>query len=292
LKQIYLTDRIAFLQLQKTGCSHVARVLEMISPGGQNEMHKRLPENVLNSGRFLAGSIRNPWDWYVSLWGYGCDGKGSLRERLTGPKGIKGHGYRNSLISGLSFLMADMRRNREFWLELYSDSSSPTLFRKWLSAVHDYRNRSIIGEDYGRSSLCQFAGLYSYRYCYLFHDTLSHLFEGRIRNHQQLLEADSEHNIVEHFVRMESINEDILELLSKSGTELESDLIKRIRSMERTNPSSRKMDFSYYYDEESAQLVKSLDAFLLKKHDYSLMSLTSTQPGITDMVDLPDMNSS
>lgn len=253
----------------------MSRVLAMISPDGQREMHSRLTEHILNSGRLVTGSIRNPFDWYVSIWGYGCDGKGFLRERLTGPKRITGHGYRHSLQLGIASLLADMRQNRNFWTELYSDSSSPILFRRWLAAIHDPRNRFRIGEGYSRSSLSLFAGLYTYRYCYLFHDSVSHLLDGGIRNLQQLIEADREHNIVKHFIRMEQINRDLLDMLAKSGTRVEADFGSRIRSLERTNPSSRKKDFSYYYDEKTADLVISRDAFLLKKHNYPLLSFTS-----------------
>lgn len=231
-------------------------------------MHSRLSERIINSGRLIAGSVRNPWDWYVSLWGYGCDGKGVLNSKLTGPRRIGGHGLVRSPSKGICDLLHDLKRNRRFWMEVYSDSDSPELFRRWLNALLASPGRKDMRGKYNRSSLSRFAGLYTYRYCYLFHDTDAHLFDGTISNMQALMEADRKHNMVGYVIRMESITEGIMEMLRVSGTSVNPDFENRIRSLKRTNPSSRKKDFSLYYDRATTELVGRRDVIIIEKYGY------------------------
>lgn len=257
-----------YIQLQKTGCSHVARALKKISPGGQMEMHTRPTREILESGRLIAGSVRNPWDWYVSMWGYGCDGKGALFDRLTGRPRLLGQGYRRSLKGGLLNLYYDLRRDSGFWRELYSDPGSPRLFREWLRALLDSDRSMEIGEGYSTSPLRRFAGLYTFRYCRLFHDTEEHLYDDSVRDAASLELADREHNCVRHMIMTENIVDGIVEMLRKSGVDVTDELRTEIGSMERTNPSSRKEDYTFYYDEYTSGLVADRDSLIVKKHGY------------------------
>ena len=118
------------------------------------------------------------------------------------------------------------------------------------------------------SSLCGFAGFYTYRYCYIFHDTDTHLFDGSINNMRVLTEADKVHNMVDYVIRMENITAGIMEMLRLSGTSVDPDLENRIRSLDRTNPSSRKKDYSLYYDRATSELVGKKDALIIEKYGY------------------------
>lgn len=240
----------------------------MVSRGRQGEMHGRLPEDVMNSDRIIAGSVRNPWDWYVSVWAYGCDGEGELRRRLAGPARLRGHGYRESLPMGVSNLLHELVRRRRPWRETYADSSSPALFRRWLAFLLDpCRNREP-GEDYWRSPLSSFAGFYTYRYCRLFHRTEGHLYDGSVSGGEALREADERLNIVQCMIKMENITEGIFRLLEMAGIEPGEETAERIRIMGRTNPSSRKRDTAYYYDRATSDLVGERDAMIVDKYGY------------------------
>jgi hypothetical protein len=203
----------------------------MICPGRQGEMHGRLPESILHSDRLIAGSVRNPWDWYVSVWAYGCDGEGVLYNRLTGSRKVLGYGYRQSFLTGLSNCLHELCRLRRPWRETYTDSSSPVLFRRWLTALLDPERSRGLGENYSRSQLSGFAGFYTYRYCYLFHRPLDHLYDGTIHNRETNRE--------------------------------------KIIKLNRTNPSSRNKEFSFYYNRETSDLVERRDALIVEKYGYS-----------------------
>ncbi|RKZ10511.1 hypothetical protein DRQ25_02705 [Candidatus Fermentibacteria bacterium] len=267
-EEIYITDRIAYLRLQKTGSSHVLRALKMVCPGRQGEMHGRLPESILHSDRVIAASVRNPWDWYVSVWAYGCDGKGVLFDRLTEPRKLLGHGYRSSILTGVSNLLYELCRSRRIWRETYSDSSSPALFRRWLQALLDPEKSRVLGEAYCNSSLSRFSGFYTYRYCHLFHSTVEHLYDGTIHNQETLREAEARFNIIQHMLRMEKLTDGILELLKKAGIAIDRETTKKIMEMNRTNPSSRLRDTSIYYDHQTTELVREREALIVEKYGY------------------------
>lgn len=267
-EEIYITDRIAYLRLQKTGSSHVLRALKKNCPGRQGEMHGRLPESILHSDRIVAASVRNPWDWYVSVWAYGCDGEGILFERLAGPRQLLGHGYRKSLLTGVSNCLYELCRSRRFWRETYADSSSPVLFRRWLSALLDPERSRELGESYRKSPLSRFAGFYTYRYCRLFHRTVEHLYDGSVHNQEALLEADRKLNIVQCMLQTEKLTDGILELLESAGIDIDPRSRNEIAAMDRTNPSSRKKDLSFYYDRASSDLVADRDALIVNKYGY------------------------
>jgi len=68
---------------------------------------------------------------------------------------------------------------------------------------------------------------------------------------------------------MEHITEGILEMLRISGTIAGDDELERIKEMQRTNPSSRRKDFSFYYDEETVELIQKRDRLIAEGYGYS-----------------------
>ncbi len=72
---MYVADRLIYLELQKTGSKQIRRLLSSCIGGKQTGKHNRMTE--LQPGRMIVDSIRNPWAWYVSLWAFGCLGRGT-----------------------------------------------------------------------------------------------------------------------------------------------------------------------------------------------------------------------
>jgi hypothetical protein len=65
-------------------------VTRLSSPGlaGEQRGKYNRPDPSLTN-RFVMGSIRNPWDWYVSLWAYGCLCKGSVYLQTNRPFSLR-----------------------------------------------------------------------------------------------------------------------------------------------------------------------------------------------------------
>lgn len=83
---MFISDRLVFVELQKTGSDHIKTLLKK-TVGGENDPKHGTPDDaLLASGRAFVGSIRDPWAWYLSLWTVGCQRKGELYERLTNPR--------------------------------------------------------------------------------------------------------------------------------------------------------------------------------------------------------------
>jgi len=76
-------DELIYIQIQKTGCTHIASLLSMLFNGEIIEKHNTTTPEQIKSTKYILSSIRNPWDWYLSLWTYGVQGNGALMQRLT-----------------------------------------------------------------------------------------------------------------------------------------------------------------------------------------------------------------
>ncbi|MHC4271972.1 MAG: hypothetical protein ACYST2_06635, partial [Planctomycetota bacterium] len=237
---MFVCDNIVYLQLQKTGCSHVAKLLGQLLKGEQIGSHNRLTTTLLNSDKFVLGSVRNPWDWYISLWGYGCDKKGALYRGLTSRRiRIRGHGFRINLISATKSLVQELKRPGRKYRKTYKDSNNPELFRRWLHLIHDAENK-YLGDQYKSSPINQFAGFYTYRYLFLFSRDVDHLYTTTISNLEELNNYDEQNNVLDYTVRLECLEEDLVRALEACGTTLTDEQLSMLYSSKRTNASSRK----------------------------------------------------
>lgn len=273
---MFIADGLIFLELQKTGGSHIGRLLEQYVGGQTTGKHHRLKEDAAD--RYVIGSIRNPWDWYVSLWAYGCGGKGSIRMR-TGRRVDIDYYFR-----GLPEAMGRERLNVKQlmlstyydaikpvarWQQTYQDSSDPEGFRKWLRLLLDNKRRYDIGEGYGFSPLSLHAGLMSYRYFRLFTINDSVFHDRRLESVSGLADFDEELNISNGVIRMESLEEDFIHVLTEANITLSEVQRASIRNKEegKTNVSQRN-SAAYYYDDETLALVAEKERYLIGKYGY------------------------
>ena len=78
---MFVTERLIYFGLQKTGGFHIRGLLKQYNDGAPDGKHNHLKD--LPDNKVVIGSIRNTWDWYVSLWAYGVSGKGAIRARTA-----------------------------------------------------------------------------------------------------------------------------------------------------------------------------------------------------------------
>lgn len=270
---MFLSEKLMYLQLNKTGCTYITNLFEESIPGESLTKHMRIPKAFEIKDRKVVGSIRNPWDWYVSLWGFGCDGGGGLYRRLTSRQmrglGMFGQSNLNRLnyFHLLKFTMAQIKKPLREWQEVYSDSQSPELFRRWLHMILDSDSRYLIGNGYGFSSISSFAGLLTFFYLEKFVRSPEILFEGRICDMQALEKFDWQDCAVTEFIRLESLKDDFLRVMHDAG--YDSCDFEELKGKNK-NSSSRRKDITYYYDESTVQLVAKKEDFIIKKHGYSI----------------------
>ena len=265
---MFVSDKLVYLELQKTGCVHLNRIFRLVLDGEHVGSHNQAARSLFTEGRIFVGSVRNPWDWYVSLWGYGCDGRGGLRKRLTRTRPLRGSGWRVAYTKALNNFRL-RSGNRRAWEATYRYANDTAAFREWLHMLHDQSFIPDIGEGYSNSALSQTAGLMTFRYL--------RLFSIRAGEDEKLEELstqtaiknwDAKQTFIDDFIRNESLETDVFRILENHGIALEDEKRTDILARPRSNTSSRKRDFASYYDAETIALVANRDQLIIDKFAY------------------------
>lgn len=273
---MFVCDKLVYLQLQKTACTHIARLLDRTvggSPGTPRTKHFRLPPEL--RGSFVVGSVRNPYEWYVSLWAHGCKGGGTPHGMHTSRYHFR-HRFRywwalptmrpRDLLRGLAhelFLTPVTE-----WRKLYADAYDPRLFRRWLKMVLDPNRRYDIGESYGESCVWPCAGFFTYRYLRLFSNDISWLYQSRkITDKEALKEYDAKYNQLDRVIRVEHLDKDLLDTLRCAGYDVTESIVREVVNASKTNASDHSPAQSYY-DTETARLVAEREALIIDKYQY------------------------
>lgn len=284
---MYETDDIILLQMQKTGSTHAGRVLaKYLGSGTDNEeigKHRPASQEQIESGKLIVSSIRNPWDWYVSLWTFGTEGKGGLRHRLCNPSlqqqptAIQ---QSQSSEQSKSQPAQIIPRHSTFqttpieaidahqWGKLYQDKSCLASFRQWLQHVHNPVNASQLGEGYAASGLAEICGFMTYRYLRLCCGASERTNAVKsIQCAEDLPAFDRGNCYVNHFIRQENLNQDLCDIIAKLRRLSDSEQ-EQIRHSNRTNSSDRLFPVAAYYDESSSQLIYQREQLLISKFGY------------------------
>ena len=281
-----ISEKLIFVELQKTGSTHIKNLLKKLV-GGENDGKHNVPSaEQLESGRKFIASVRDPWSWYLSLWSYGCLQKGELYERLTNEKkwrkllekdsssaeveaaepadgGDEGEGPKGKGKSLPENFTPE--RAKTFW---YADPDNAEAFREWLQAILAVQPlRKVLESGYGKSPISKAGGLMTFRYFTLCTKNGENV-DKSVCTMDALRKYDTENCFVSHFVRNESLPEDLIRAIQGCGIELENKQKKAIREAKKTNVSSRPHGPEYYYDEASVQLVGRREKFIIEKFGY------------------------
>ncbi len=270
---MYVSDDLVFLQLQKTACSHIESILKSCVPGETIGKHGPL---TFNPGRRrIVGSIRNPFDWYVSLWSYGCQGQGAIRTTLT--TGAARQTFRTLRERARHptrwkevppILARTLSHVNEDFEALYTDSDDPELFRAWLQRLLQGPGRPYLEGDYPIQPVDERLGLLSYRFLQLFTD-----FQAWTKHRPALLnQADvrqfyHDHAICSTFIRNERLEQDLADLLCDLGYETSAQALRR----DKVNASKHR-PYTEYYNNETVALVRNRDGLICDLFSYELFS--------------------
>ena len=274
---MFVSEKIVFLELHKTGGSHIGHLLSSLLEGAQVGKHNTLKDLYRN--RTILGSIRNPWDWYVSLWAYGCGGGGSVM-RQSGRRFDLDYCYRQlPKEMGRNWLRpkhyyrlftSEWTKNAEDWKWCYEDVQDPARFRFWLELLLSGERALDIGEGYGFSPISDKFGLLTYRYFKLFTDSRSELYTNpalATMKGLELLQANK--SLVYFVIKTERLEADLLDALSKSGILISNDQRDTIlKGAKAKLNKSRRNSTAFYYDEKALALVGEKEKFIIQQYDY------------------------
>jgi hypothetical protein len=275
---MYISDKFVFTELHKTAGTHIGKWLSILTAGEQIGKHNIIPLEYRD--RFILGSIRNPWDWYVSLWGYGCDHKGSVWQQTTERVNLRYYWQQlpkemgRDYISPYLFIKqitADMGKPLATWREAYKDSSDPNCFKLWLKLIFSNNRKFDLREGYGFSPISVNSGILTYRFLKLFTNLGPDLYsETKIQLETEPGELWEKHKIANFFIRMENLEHDIILAMKSAGVSISLKDVSALRdaSEKKTNLSSR-LPANHYYDDESIKLVNDKEKLLISLFNYS-----------------------
>lgn len=249
------SDTFVYVQFQKTGCTHIARMLETYFDVRRFEKHSFY--NRPKDDRLFIGSIRNPWDWYVSLWAFGCAGHGAVRDRfdeiMQKRAALFGDPGKSSFEDGVN------------WTEVYSDPQNKAHFRIWVRAMMGAPGRRALASTYASSRLRECTGFMGYRFCQFFvrYGKLGEL-NRQVSTLDGLVAFYSEHKLIDRYIRMERLEEDLATIMAELGHRVGVDELK---AQGKTNASAHE-PWVDYYDQETSDLVAERERFLIDLFGY------------------------
>lgn len=269
---MFTNDKLVYLQLHKTGCTHITALLEKYVGGQQDVKHSRFYKS--KDHRIFFGSVRNPWAWYVSLWAYGSNELGSIFNAVTRTRwqhlvrlaavrqgGIKSYYWR-------LLRAARSGANAAAWRSCYADANDPVLFRKWLALIYSPEGRRDLTEGYPYSPISEFAGILTYRYCDLYFAWGSwRKKRHNVSSLRELAALDAQASLLDFVIRTESLEDDLLTALAGAGYSLDESIKNEIRCASKSNTSAHR-PYTDYYDETSIDLVARKEALIISKHGY------------------------
>jgi hypothetical protein len=267
-------DNYIYLELQKSGCTHIRHLLtEVVGDGCDGDKHNVLRHKPRD--KYVLGSVRNPWAWYVSLWAFGCNNDhGAVKRRLAYPSSMS----LGELLPGRlrRRLWDGGRSEANKWRALYQDAGDRDAFREWLNRIHDPKLSPDLRQGYDLHAVRRFLGFFSYRYCKL-HLAGFNTWRGRtILRSYALLQRWADHaDLVDFMVRNEYLCEDLIAALDNIGQGLSDSMRDRIRSAAPSNTSDHK-DWRWYYDDQTRDLVARRDRFIIERHGYTFDGASAT----------------
>lgn len=268
---MFLSEKLVFVELHKTGCTHITRLLENTIPGQVIGKHNAPSPALINSPRLFVGSIRNPWEWYVSLWAYGCDQRGGVYHKVTKSNSIISlcRDWLVDPVYSASLLLNKVSRQPELWRQCYADVDDAAAFRRWLYMIHDCKHWHDFGQSYGKYPMSHVAGMLTYRYLRLFCKT-----DFKNINSLEQLQAFEKNNCyINYFIRNENLEQGFLAALDLAGIVLADDKKHLVNSIEKTNTSSKKHGAAYYYDADTIKLVRDREKLIIDKFAYQAPEL-------------------
>ena len=276
---MFVAEKLVFTELHKTGGTHIGTWLDRLVGGEQIGKHNRVPHTYWD--RKVIGSIRNPWDWYVSLWAYGCSKRGSvfvqttrgldiryLREQLAPEMGFQSL----PLVHGIRQAFEDIRRPVQRWRDVYTTPDDVSAFRRWLRMMYDYGRRYDVGEGYGFSPCSRWAGLLTYRYLKLFTKLGPRLYtESALADERQAIDLAEREVLVDYVIKNENLEEDLLAAIDMAGYSLSDEQRKEFWSRSKSHKTnvSKRLPTGHYYDGPTTQLVRQRESLVLSRHAYA-----------------------
>ena len=236
------TDKFVFIHMHKTGGQSLGHIIERCMPDmqqiGYHYPYHLLPQKY--AGLPVIGTIRNPWDWYLSWYAFNTRNAGNPVFFIVSD------GFQ-----------ADFKQTLKNLINLGSDSKPSQNHRR---ALADILPDSLDGNrGVGLTKDC-IRGMQTAQgyYSWLFHRMLGDINRSEV-----------------HIGRFENLQQDFISTLET----LQVDELDAIKSQFDKTPhlnSSRHSHYSKYIDDELRDLIADKESELIGKYSYSFEADSST----------------
>lgn len=269
------SDKLAFVELQKTGSTGLKKFLGNIVGGEASGKTAVYAGELLALGKPVVGLVCHPLTWYLDQWKQGCAGKGELYKRLVDEKRWDLLRSRQTNRPARAKQgKADPKAIPAEWgaehakTRWYADVENVDAFHEWLYAVAAARGiRNLIDRGYQVSPVSNVGGLMTYHFVIRFVRDGENL-ERSVDTLDALRETIAQHAITPHFVRAEHAGEDLLKVLDAVGVQITDEQRTQALAFKRRGADTKLI--RRYYDDASLRLVAEREALMLELFDYEI----------------------
>ena len=268
---MFISDNLCYVDLHRTGSTLLIELLNRYVPNGKIVgVHERPGQDIYKSNRFFLGSIRNPWEWYVSAWSFGTVKRGGLYKRLALKKiHFKNLGFKTRPLLAPYIFLQQFWRPLGLWRRLYSDPENIKNFREWLKLLLGRTRMHDIGEGFDFCSINKFSGLMTYRYLVFYSSDIKNLYNNSLTSFEDLEEFDKKYNILNYTIRNESLEKNFFDVLLKLNIKISEKEKNNINNLKRGKWGAwRDKSLRNFYDDECLELIEEKEKLIINKYGY------------------------
>lgn len=249
--------KFIYLDVYKTGSTHINFLLKKIVKEKPVRVKRHAPLTkgrpfTWKGGKLVFATVRNPWDWYVSMWAYGHTVENPLYEHIK-------QGFGQDKLN-----------------ELYEMDNPKVAFPKWLKSMHDpaFLAQALKGHRLPTSGLMGFMGFYTYRFMRV---TMPYpeifLRKPFINSMDGAIAAQRKWAMYDVLMKSETLDQEFAEFAATRGRELgfsdnAVDIINK-QAEKHKNVSKRTLEsYRDYYTDELRELVATRDRFFIDLFGY------------------------
>ena len=256
-----------YLDLEKTACSHIRKlILKYFDAAEDTNKHKILTSKADLINKDIIGSVRHPYDWYVSHFLYGYHKGGAIR-----------HLYKKSFFQNLlNMSLLDLKKNGLPDFDTFYKADDKKEFKKWLFSIlnkkskyyfknlnYQKRDKYFHSNSFGYQHLSnQKTGLFTQHFLNMYFLNYAALHPD---DFYEVNEYTKTGLIPDHFIKVENLETDFSNIFSKYNPIITTDELSK---SEKTNTSVKGYDVEHYLDNECKTLIKQKDNYIFELFGY------------------------
>lgn len=254
-------------EMPKTGTTFLRNYFSQYSNVELTIHHETLNENKrynLLDFQNKIGTIRNPYEWYLSLWKWSCKKKEespiyndfrSIRLKLRRLK------LNNRIFR---YIFTQITKDKKKLETLFSDVNSKKNFNKFLEIMLNFNKRYLISSEY---SFVPFKNLGYMTYIFFSQNVLRKDYNTMYNSNYKLSEILIFNNsklYTKKFFKTERLNISLKKFLQKNHFKVKSfKILKRNSSTKLLNK-----DFKKFFLKKNILLIEKKEDYIFKKFGY------------------------